>query len=65
MKSFLLWPMLGQTDGRTPDRRIDPSLHTMRAVPEMYAVVKVDRRIRWHYTTTILHWCTIHEVSKL
>ena len=66
MKSFLLWPMLGQTDGRTPDRRIDPSLHrpTMRAVPEMYAVVKVDRRIRWHYTTTILHWCTIHEVSN-
>ena len=29
-------------------------------------VVKVDRRIRWHYvTTTILrHWYTTHEVSK-
>ena len=32
-QSLLLRPMLGETDGRTPDRCIDPALHTMRAVP--------------------------------
>ena len=34
-----------------------------------HAVVEVDRRIRWHYTsyyyTSPSHWCTTHEVSKL
>ena len=38
-----------QTDGRRRDRYIDPASHTVQA-----AVVKEDRRIRWHYTTTIL-----------
>ena len=45
-------PMLGQTDGWTPDRFIDPARHTMRSVPviaramapflyDSWAVVKV------------------------
>ena len=52
---------IGETDGRSDIQPLHRSCpHTMRAsslTQQMaYTVVKVDRRIRWHYTTTrILH----------